>query len=620
MSKKINFLLLFIATSFLISVSPANAGDFHTDAEVNYFLKTDGTTNVTYLLQVTNARSEVYASSYILKLSNIEPQGVEVKTPQGKDLNFEVRKSNGGADIEVKLPEEKPGVGNFHEFSISYLDSEITKKSGEIWEVSIPRLENGLDFRTYDAIVRVPTVYGNTAYIAPKPVKEEEGTNERRLFFEKREIEKAGISAGFGQFQVFAFNLTYHLENPLSKDSFIEIALPPDTATQKVFFESIVPKPDSVIVDADGNWLGRYNVHARERVDVIAKGVVQLFSRPIQLHSPSAVDKDLYTKPTAYWQSEDPDIAALAQTLRTPEAIYNYVITKLVYKTNQDLRRERLGAKSALNNPTNAICMEFTDLFIALARAAGIPAREINGFAYTENPVTQPLSLVADVLHSWPEYWDSEQKSWIPIDPTWGSITKGVDYFHKLDLRHFAFVIHGKDPEKPYPPGSYKLGPQPQKDVFVTFGQLPLLRKQTLAIFPTEKERLPLLSRTVLVKIENESPFAVYDQQVEVMFNNEIVKSENIKVLPPASNYETIISVPVGFLGTRTPTLIKVKAGENEITIPNNKANTVVLQLAIVGLVLFFAIAFSHSKLLGGFLAALKSNAKHTKSEEKESN
>ena len=94
--------------------------------------------------------------------------------------------------------------------------------------------------------------------------------------------------------------------------------------------------------------------------------------------------------------------------------------------------------------------MEFTDLFITIARSAGIPAREVNGFAYTENPDIQPLSLVNDVLHAWPEYYDSEKGVWIPVDPTWGSTTGGVDYFSKLDLRHFTFVVHGKDSTKPY--------------------------------------------------------------------------------------------------------------------------------------------------------------------------
>ena len=173
----------------------------------------------------------------------------------------------------------------------------------------------------------------------------------------------------------------------------------------------------------------------------------------------------------------------MALELKTPEAIYDYVVKTLKYDYSRVRANvERLGALAALKSPNTAICMKFTDLFIALARASGIPAREINGYAYTENPQIQPLSLVADVLHAWPEYYDKEEKVWIPIDPTWGSTTGGVDFFNKLDLRHFTFVIHGKDSVKPYAAGSYKLGTNPQKDVFVSFGSLPEVRFSSIQI------------------------------------------------------------------------------------------------------------------------------------------
>jgi len=59
-----------------------------------------------------------------------------------------------------------------------------------------------------------------------------------------------------------------------------------------------------------------------------------------------------------------------------------------------------------LDNTTNAVCLEYTDLFVTLARAAGIPSRSIEGFAYTKNSRLRPLSLVDDVLHAWVQYYD----------------------------------------------------------------------------------------------------------------------------------------------------------------------------------------------------------------------
>ncbi|NCC70435.1 hypothetical protein EOM09_02540, partial [bacterium] len=44
-----------------------------------------------------------------------------------------------------------------------------------------------------------------------------------------------------------------------------------------------------------------------------------------------------------------------------------------------------------LNLPNSSICTDFTDLFITLARAKGIPAREVQGFAYTNNSKIKPI-------------------------------------------------------------------------------------------------------------------------------------------------------------------------------------------------------------------------------------
>ena len=178
-----------------------------------------------------------------------------------------------------------------------------------------------------------------------------------------------------------------------------------------------------------------------------------------------------YIKPQVYWESDNPSIQQLAQKLQTPQAIYNYVSNKLQYDfTRVTSEKPRLGAVGALNEPNSAVCLEFTDLFIAIARAANIPAREIDGFAYTDNPKQRPISEEKDILHVWPEYYDTTQKTWIMVDPTWGSTTGGVDYFNTLDFDHFAFDIRGESSVLPIPAGGYNdTSASISKDVQVGF-------------------------------------------------------------------------------------------------------------------------------------------------------
>ena len=244
---------------------------------------------------------------------------------------------------------------------------------------------------------------------------------------------------------------------------------------------------------------------------------------------------------------------------------------------------ERLGALKSLQTPEAAICMEFTDLFIATARANGIPAREINGFAYTENPEIQPLSLVNDVLHAWPEYYDSQKGAWIPVDPTWGSTTGGVDYFSKLDLRHFTFVIHGTSSTKPYPAGSYKLGSNPQKDVFVTFGTLPQERNSKVSINAYLDGWIPLVANRLDVVLTNPGPSALYGVKPRVFFDNvEVATNNPIDILLPFQTYTTYVDIPFSFLATKTPDNVKVLVGSEEVSVSTNKRQVVLYNLLFI--------------------------------------
>lgn len=57
-------------------------------------------------------------------------------------------------------------------------------------------------------------------------------------------------------------------------------------------------------------------------------------------------------------------------------------------------------------------CTEHTLLFITLARALGIPAREVGGIAYMAGEKTPKMGW-----HAWAEFHDGKQ--WITADPTW---------------------------------------------------------------------------------------------------------------------------------------------------------------------------------------------------------
>lgn len=593
--RRITFLFTIIILFLFFPNKVLAQEDFLVDAKILYEVSESGYTKTNLDIKIINANDDFYAESYTLNLYNINPENSNI-IYRGREIPFKETRDNNDYEYKIAFDDIVIGAGNSRSFSIAFSDTSFAKKTGEVWEITIPRISDLNDFRNYNVTLRVPSSFGLASYVTPIYEKVVQEANYTDYFFSK-DGGASGITAGFGQFQVFTFSINYHLENPLNRESSTQIAMPPDTSFQRVYYSKIEPEPDNVVVDADGNWIASYTLGAREKIDVNAFGSVQIFAEPIELPKPPSNSLAQNSLPTEFWESADPEIIKLANDLKTPKKIYEYVSSTLKYdylRVRPNI--QRYGAKGALINKQSAICMEYTDLFIAISRAAGIPAREINGFAYTENPQIQPLSLVADVLHAWPEYWDEERSAWIPVDPTWGATTGGVDYFSNLDLRHFTFVIHGIDPQLPYPPGSYKLGPNPQKDVFVSFGQLPQDKNPELEISSVRKKSLPLTKTKLLVRFKNKGVSSLYDLKPKVLFDDKIESEGTIAALPPGGFYEMLVFVPFSLFGATTPEKVVIETPYQNVSIPTYKNQLIIVNLLTLVLFLISVLLFLFHK------------------------
>jgi tetratricopeptide (TPR) repeat protein len=94
------------------------------------------------------------------------------------------------------------------------------------------------------------------------------------------------------------------------------------------------------------------------------------------------------------------------------------VAQKLGEWTHQNLTWKsvaRAGAAETLAT-READCSEFSQLYVAMARSLGLPARIVSGLAYSGNSFGG---------HAWVEVWIGE---WVELDPTWG--THFVDATH----------------------------------------------------------------------------------------------------------------------------------------------------------------------------------------------
>lgn len=577
--------------------------EFTVSYDTTYLIKNDGAADVTQQITLSNNFSTIYAASYSLILDGKPPENIEV-LEDNQTLPLETSEEERKVKITVKFPNAVVGRGKSRIFSVKYNLPKVAMQNGQVWDLTIPKIASPETINEYKLTLFVPTSFGNPAYISPQPRSKSVQQDFQQFIFEKDDLIKAGVVAAFGQSQIFELSLVYHLQNPYLGAGETQIAIPADTAFQRVYYENLNPKPIQIKIDEDGNWLAVYRLKGKEQMDVFLEGRVQIFAKPQEFYpNINPNDRTYYLAENQYWQANDPEIKKVAKTLKTPRAIYDFVVGKLSYDYSRVREgTARLGAKEALNNPAKAICMEFTDLFIALARAAGIPAREINGYAYTENPEIQPLSLLADVLHAWPEYWDEGVGVWRPVDPTWANTTGGVDFFDKFDLNHIVFAIHGKDPASPLPAGSYKSARSPEKDVKVGFSQLPQLRvaKPNINVdflSPT----IPIKPGNLKVTIYNPGPTAFYRLPVDVQLDGVKQTSEipkTIGFLAPFNTQVINLSVGTPFLPAKDRALAQVSVGEENIVYNIPLERVRLLQISsIFGLLLLLAL---------GILSALR--------------
>src|SRR3989338_7875228 len=540
------FFLLVVTFPFGGPLSPSalaeeKQAEFSTTYDVLYDVAEDGITTVTEKITLKNLTSEYFAKEFKLTIGATQISDILASDPSGS-LDVQSEQKDSATIISVKFNQQVAGLGKALPWSLQFKSKDFAEKTGKVWEVRAPKVSSSVNLEGYNLTISVPASFGEPTLISPTPKTQTVSQGKLFLTFDKEQLKESGVSASFGNYQLFDFDLKYHLKNDNLITIPTNIALPPDTFYQDVVFYLIEPKPINVTADDDGNYLAWYRLNRGQKTDIRVLGSAKLYTKP-KVKNP-ALSADLrkkYTSSQKYWEKDNPQIVSQLSQILGPEPktkeetvklIYRFVVNNLKYdQARLKGNIERYGAVTALNNAEGAVCMEFTDLFIALARAAEIPARELDGYAHTANPKLRPLSLTKDILHAWPEYWD-EKLGWVMVDPTWENTTGGVDYFSKLDLNHFVFAIKGSSSSQPAPAGSYKYQGEDIQDVKVTLSDVDFLGKPQIDV--TFENKNPILAGfpgKIKVKVTNlgnafypSNDMSIYAGKISIL-NTENLKS-----------------------------------------------------------------------------------------------
>ncbi len=544
LEKLVKTLLFFLAIFLLLPTKNVLAQEeFTISQEIAYQINQAGEAQITHDINMVNNFSSIYATQYSLTITGSQLIKDITAVSQEQNLRTSTDRSNRNlTKITVFFDPPITGKDKANQFKISYQIDGFVENVGQTKRITVPKINNIDQTNETKLTIIVPDEFGPLSFISPKNFRKEAENNQTIITFHQTDLFEKEVMAIFGDVQLMQFDLKYFLENPTKQTVRQIIALPPDTSYQKIFLTDLDPQPEKVVIDDDGNWLAHFLLEPEEVINITAQGVAQITAEP--KNSPlEPEDFSLYLKEDRYWETNNEKIKSLAKNLKTADQIYHYVVNNLQYNLDRVKNRQidRQGALLALENPDQAICTEFTDLFIALARAAGIPAREINGYAYSANPQILPSTLYADVLHSWPEYWDNNTNTWRQVDPTWES-TSNIDYFNKMDMAHLAFVIHGKNSQSPLPAGAYQREKEHQKSVNIAFSQnLPNLETKKLVVDSNLAKEVAIgqnLSGEIIITNPNNRAF--YQIEVEIAGQGLGVspKKTLINALPPWGEIE----------------------------------------------------------------------------------
>ena len=596
--KKLCITLLSLLFLALFNPQTTHADEkFDINSKSTYVFNSQGEASVTQEVDIINKTQYLYAPTYTIKL-DIENVGEMIVTnTDGQSIPFTTNDIETGKEIKVVFPERTVGKGKQSSFVLKYKTDKLVSSLGDSKEINIPGIKDDTKYKTYTAEVITPKSWGKASIQKPQSGKK---STPNHYYFDKKTLTPAGALLIFGEEELYNLTLSYDLSNKNLFPLRTEIALPPQTGYQEVLYKDISPKPQKVYKDTDGNYMAQYQLAPQETITVTANILVKTKSNPQKQEVLSSQMRSEYLKPKQFWETRSGKVQEAARTTKTPQEIYDFVTTSLKYNYEKASKgNPRLGAAETLKNTDYVVCLEFTDLFVAIARASGIPARSVEGYAYTTTK-NKPLTKVGDILHAWPEYYDDQKKMWVMVDPTWGNTT-GLDYANTLDLAHITFVRKGLDTLYPVPPGGYKEDSKKQqiKVVFAKPSDFEKVEKLSVGAKATPLP-LPFLNPKATVTITNSGNTPVLDKTLIVSDNDN--KSEiKIEEIPPYGQLEVEVDISGNALTQTSHTLtmqIDNVKGTKDITVGMKKEELITMGGGVAIAALILACSFKAGSLL----------------------
>lgn len=479
-------LILFSITSVcflaLIGVfSPIFAQDFNVDTERIYTVDSQEVVLVTEKRTITNNSATNIISGnnnevfQIIVLSGnnakLEDSFLSAEAfVNGQIVQFQKGKEDEDS-IEIVIPYSSAiGIGQSRTFEVRYKNYGLSEATGALFDIFAPGFSEGFKFSnnntvfSFDTKVLVSRKLGEINFAAPESEKNTT-TSYNEFSFSQESLKGTNVWIQVGTSQYYKFVITQEVKasEKINKGYYNEykLVLPRDIfegeIEQKVYFQSFDPSPKEIVQDEEGNLIATFKVLSSEDRTITIAGYAELSKTGLDVSEKNSGTLDQidtqsnsnYLGSSEYWEVDASEIQQLGQELKGQEnnvyeiieKTYQHIVDTIDYS---EVKRfginERQGALKTLQGGA-AVCMEYSDLFLALARAQNIPTRAAFGYGYDAR-----LGVDQQEAHQWVQSYIPAQDRWISIDVTWGE--SGPTLIGG-DLNHFYTHVASLDPNTP---------------------------------------------------------------------------------------------------------------------------------------------------------------------------
>lgn len=553
------FFIIAFSILFLFGFqTKAFAADFNVEIEKIYEINSPNEIFITETRKITNASQNRLISSdntetfQIIVLSeNTDQLSTSFLSAKSFIDGRLVQNNKGDAGIDtldLNIPYDGSiGIGQSKQFKIEYTNTGLTKKTGALLDIYAPGFSENYQFESnstsynYKTIIRLNKSLGDVGFVVPSPANTT--TDGEFIVYEISQESLVGgkIWIQIGKTQYYKFNIKqevmasdtinkgysneYHLVIPRNIDE--------AETTQKVFYTIFDPLPKQIVEDEDGNLIATFKIPSHENKTILIEGYAQVDKVEVQATPENSgtisdIDSTIfsqYLQPAEFWEVDNPEIISKANELKAEEtniysiveSNYSHIVDTIDYS---DIKRfginDRQGALKTLQGGA-AVCMEYSDLFLTLARAQGIPARAAFGYGYDAR-----IGENQQDAHQWVQVYLPGMNEWLSVDVTWGesgpSLIGG-------DLNHFYTHIASLDPDSPPSVQRTSYGkqvgleaPQFEIDAIETMVESAELftHEELIILYPQiDKNRLELIIDELTLRIQTANISPVISQNAQ---------------------------------------------------------------------------------------------------------